>query len=124
MSTRLLSEFDLAVYAAVRRIPSGTVASYGLIAKSIGMPKHSRQVGSTMSKNPFAPGLPQNIELPKEEIVNCHRVVKSDRTLGGFFGSAENSQKAELLRKEGVKISGGKVDKIHMLLRLPGEFDP
>jgi methylated-DNA-[protein]-cysteine S-methyltransferase len=65
-------------------IPLGYVTSYGSIAKTVG--GGPRAVGNIMASNPFAP------------IVPCHRVVKSDFTLGGYgFGL---KAKAELLRKE------------------------
>jgi methylated-DNA-[protein]-cysteine S-methyltransferase len=46
---------------------------------------------------------------PLPMIVPCHRVVESDRTIGGFSGSVE--LKLKLLELEKVKIFNGKIDK-------------
>ncbi len=65
-------------------IPLGYVTSYGSIAKATG--GGPRAVGNIMAANPFAP------------IVPCHRVVKSDFTLGGYGGGLR--VKLELLGRE------------------------
>ena len=69
---------------ATAEIPLGYVASYGSVAKAVG--GGPRAVGNIMAANPFAP------------IVPCHRVVKSDFTLGGYGGGLK--VKLELLRRE------------------------
>jgi O-6-methylguanine DNA methyltransferase len=90
---RLSTQFTAAVYRATRRIPRGRVATYGAIARAIGQPRAARAVGNALNKNPFAPRVP------------CHRVVRSDGTLGGFaHGSAK---KCLLLEREGVRIRNG-----------------
>ena len=66
------------------KIPIGYVASYGSIAKAVG--GGPRAVGNVMASNPFAP------------IVPCHRVVKSDFTLGGYGGGLK--AKVGLLSRE------------------------
>ena len=68
---------------ATAQIPLGYVASYGSIAKAAG--GGPRAVGNVMAANPFAP------------IVPCHRVVKSDLTIGGYGGGLK--VKFELIRK-------------------------
>lgn len=90
--------FQKKVYHACRRIPLGKVVSYGNLAKEIdcGSP---RAVGQALRVNPFAPEVP------------CHRVVKSDGTLGGFYGQEagpEIIRKRKLLEAEGVifEVSG------------------
>ncbi len=72
------------VLKATVEIPLGYVASYGSIAKAAG--GGPRAVGNIMAANPFAP------------IVPCHRVVKSDFTLGGYGGGLK--VKLELLGRE------------------------
>jgi methylated-DNA-[protein]-cysteine S-methyltransferase len=72
------------VLKATAEIPLGYVASYGSVAKAVG--GGPRAVGNIMAANPFAP------------IVPCHRVVKSDFTLGGYGGGLK--VKLELLRRE------------------------
>jgi methylated-DNA-[protein]-cysteine S-methyltransferase len=68
------SGFQLAVWAALRRIPYGETASYGEIAAEIGRPDAVRAVGSTNGRNPIA------------VIVPCHRVIGADGSLVGFGG--------------------------------------
>lgn len=72
------------VLKGTMQIPIGYISSYGSIAKAIG--GGPRAVGNIMAGNIFAP------------IVPCHRVVKSDFTLGGYGGGLKI--KYELLSKE------------------------
>src|SRR3990170_5211166 len=67
-----LSSYNRRVLETCASIPVGYVASYGSIAKANG--GSPRAVGRVMAANPFAP------------IVPCHRVVRSDLTLGGYGG--------------------------------------
>jgi methylated-DNA-[protein]-cysteine S-methyltransferase len=90
-----ISEFAYKVYGALGKIPRGRVSCYADIAFFIKNPRSARAVGNALNKNPFAPGLP------------CHRVVKSDGSLGGFNGGER--KKIRLLKKEGVKVSNGKI---------------
>ncbi len=69
-----LTPLQQAVLRSVSTIPFGSVRSYGEIARSIGRPGASRFVGSVMARNPFP------ILIP------CHRVVRSDGSVGGFGG--------------------------------------
>ena len=86
--------FQKAVWEATRRVPKGKVTTYAAIAKLIGRPRAVRAVGNALNKNPYAPQVP------------CHRVVKSDGSLGGFAGGVKN--KKQILEKEGVKIKNNK----------------
>jgi O-6-methylguanine DNA methyltransferase len=79
-----LATYTKKVLNATAQIPIGYMTTYGSIAKAAG--GGPRAVGNIMAKNPFAP------------IVPCHRVVKSDFTLGGYGGGLK--VKVELLRKE------------------------
>jgi len=72
LATEHLSAYTQKVLAAASLIPMGYVTSYGAIAKAAG--GSPRAVGNVMACNPFAP------------IVPCHRVVRSDLTLGGYGG--------------------------------------
>ena len=87
--------FQKAVWEATGKVPKGKVTTYAAIAKLIGRPKAARAVGNALNKNPYAPKVP------------CHRVVKSDGSLGGFARGA--SKKKMLLEKEGVKIKNDRV---------------
>ena len=68
------SGFQLAVWAALTRIPYGETASYGEIAAEVGRPDAVRAVGSTNGRNPIAVVIP------------CHRVIGADGTLVGYGG--------------------------------------
>lgn len=73
-------------------------SQYGAIAKALN--SSPRAVGQALKKNPFSPAVP------------CHRVVKSDGTIGGFMGKVTGSEitkKIFLLEKEGIKMKGGKI---------------
>lgn len=84
------------VYQLVRKIPQGRVVTYGQIAKVLGQPKAARVVGWALHKNPCAP------------IVPCHRVVAQGGHLRGFARGLKEKEK--LLRKEGIKIIGSRVN--------------
>ncbi len=90
-------KFYQKVWLTVMKIPKGEVRSYKWVAKKIGVPDSYRSVGNALNKNPFSP------------IIPCHRVIKTDNTLGGF--SCGLKQKIFLLKKEGVKIikTGNKI---------------
>ena len=91
------SEFEKSVWEVLKKIPKGQVVSYLDIAKAIGRPNASRAVGSAVGKNPFAPKVP------------CHRVVKSDGSLGGYSGKGGVRGKTSLLEKEGIEVKKGKI---------------
>ena len=97
-----ITPFEKKVYAYVKMIPKGKVASYAWVAQKIGRPGSARAVGNALNKNPFAPQVP------------CHRVVCGDGRLGGFASGVQ--EKEFLLKKEGVKIEKRKVKKEFMLL--------
>lgn len=68
------SGFQLAVWAALLRIPYGETVSYGEIAAEIGRPDAVRAVGTTNGRNPIA------------VIIPCHRVIGANGTLVGYGG--------------------------------------
>lgn len=78
--------FQRTVWAALRTIPAGRTATYAEVAEMIGQPGAHRAVANACGKNP-APLL-----------VPCHRVVRSDGTLGGY--RLGTSRKAALLEAE------------------------
>jgi len=81
-----------AVLEACRRIPYGKTATYADLARATDNPAAVRAVGSAMAHNP----------LPL--VVPCHRVLRSDGTLGGFSSPSGVKQKLQLLILEGVSI--------------------
>lgn len=79
------------VYRVVARIPRGRVLTYGEVARLAGRPGAARAVGTAMKEN----------QDPKH--VPCHRVVRSDGSIGEYaFGGTK--AKREKLKKEGVKF--------------------
>ncbi len=71
------SDFERAVLEATTAIPYGKVRSYKWIAERIGRPRAMRAVGNALHKNPVP------IVIP------CHRVVKTDGSMGGYaYGEA------------------------------------
>ena len=87
-----VTPFQQKVYDAARAIPAGKVTSYAGLARRIGC-KSSRAVGQALRRNPFAPEVP------------CHRIIRSDGTLGGFGGAVSGPRlvaKRRLLKHEGV----------------------
>ena len=71
------TEFQKSVWRSMQEIPFGVTTTYGIIAKSIGLPRASRAVGAAIGANP----------LPI--IVPCHRVIGSNGTLTGYRGGLE-----------------------------------
>jgi O-6-methylguanine DNA methyltransferase len=88
------SHFTRRVLAAVCRLKSGQVATYGDIAAAAGQPKAYRAVGNIMR------------ECGSRE-VPCHRVIAAGGKLGGY--GANPQLKAALLRAEGLVVIGGRV---------------
>jgi methylated-DNA-[protein]-cysteine S-methyltransferase len=87
------TEFQIKVWKEIKRIPEGKTRSYKEIAIAIGSPKASRAVANACGKNPYP------IMVP------CHRVVKSDGSLGGYSGLGGVKKKKQLLEKEKKKTS-------------------
>ncbi len=80
-----MKTFTERVYDVVRKIPKGQTMTYGQVAIAMGSPGASRAVGNALNKN-------RNKDVP------CHRVVRSDGTIGGFaWGTAA---KREILKRE------------------------
>lgn len=82
---------DSEVYDLLLKIPAGKVSTYGDLAKALGNPLASRQVGRILGRNP------NPIKVP------CHRVVMSDGKVGGYFYGS--NRKRELLEQEGISFT-------------------
>ncbi len=93
--------FSERVYRVVARIPGGRVMSYSGVASLAGSPGASRAVGTLMARNP-RPGTGPG-KIP------CHRVVRSDGSLGGFSGPGGREAKRALLEGEGVAFRKGRI---------------
>jgi methylated-DNA-[protein]-cysteine S-methyltransferase len=85
-----LSPFTQSVLDATAEVPFGQVRTYRQIAERIGRPRATRAVGNALHRNP----------IPL--IVPCHRIVRSDLSLGGYAGGV--SVKEQLLHLEGARI--------------------
>jgi methylated-DNA-[protein]-cysteine S-methyltransferase len=85
----------------IEQIPPGKVTTYRCIAEALHT-KAYRAVGTAMRMNPYAPHVP------------CHRVIRSDGTLGGYAHGTR--LKKELLLKEGINIHGNRVEKMEKVL--------
>jgi len=83
------------VYKKLTEVPEGMVTSYSELAKAVGIKNGQRVIGQIMKKNPY-PG-----------IIPCHRVVKADGKIGGYFYG--DKVKQNMLKKEGIKIKEGKI---------------
>ena len=90
LDLQLGTPFQQSVWLALQSIPYGKTRSYGEIAKKIRKPKAVRAVGGACGANP----------IPL--IIPCHRVLATNRKLGGFSGGIEWKQ--HLLDLEGVEI--------------------
>ena len=86
------TKFQLKVWSYLKKIPKGSVRTYSQVAKSIGKPFAVRAVANAIGKNPYAPKIP------------CHRVIRSDGSLGGYSGKGGVKRKKFLLKKEGVSL--------------------
>jgi len=84
---------DSDVYELLLKIPAGKVSTYGDLAKALGNPLASREIGRILGRNP------NPVKVP------CHRVVMSDGKIGGYaYG---DDRKRELLEKEGISFDNG-----------------
>lgn len=93
------------VYALCKKIPKGRVSTYGEISNAL--KSSPRAVGQALRCNPYAP------------VVPCHRVVKSDGSIGGFMGEVEGKEikrKIALLKSENVIVEHGKIKEFHSKL--------
>jgi AraC family transcriptional regulator of adaptative response/methylated-DNA-[protein]-cysteine methyltransferase len=66
------TNFQVQVWRALLRVPTGSVTSYGAVARAIGRPRAVRAVGSAVGANPVA------------WLIPCHRVLRGDGGLGGY----------------------------------------
>ncbi len=82
------THFQRKVWETLLKIPYGEVRSYGWVAEQVGRPKAQRAVGNAVASNPIA------------IIIPCHRVVRSDGSIGGYGYGVE--MKKKLLELEGA----------------------
>ena len=85
------TKFQLKVWNYLNTIPKGKIRTYKQVAAAINSPKSARAVANACAKNPYAPKIP------------CHRVIRSDGSLGGYKGG-DIMEKRLLLLEEGLKF--------------------
>jgi methylated-DNA-[protein]-cysteine S-methyltransferase len=75
-----MNPFARKVYKAVLTIPLGQVRTYKWVAQKAGNLKAARAVGQILKNNPYL------------LIIPCHRVIKSNGSLGGYAGGVKNKK--------------------------------
>ena len=80
------------VWNYLKKIPRGTIKSYMQVAKAVGKPNAVRAIANAIGKNPYPPQIP------------CHRVIRSDGSIGGYSGKGGIKTKRKLLKKEGIIV--------------------
>ena len=93
------NNFFLDVYDVARLIPKGRVTSYGAIAHYLGLKSSARMVGWAMH------GCPKDVP--------AHRVVNSAGLLTGKMNFKTPTAMENLLKKEGVKVVGDKIQRFN-----------
>lgn len=86
--------FRVAVYAVIRRIPEGRVATYGQVAALAGRPRAARQVGYALA------AAPRELQLPWQRVINARGGISRRADPGD-----EDYQRL-LLEAEGVVFDG------------------
>ncbi|MGL4287365.1 MAG: methylated-DNA--[protein]-cysteine S-methyltransferase, partial [Phreatobacter sp.] len=86
--TTSTTDFQAAVWSALRRIPAGKTMSYGALAAQLGRPNAARAVGHANGSNPIS------------IVVPCHRLIGANAALTGYGGGIE--RKRWLLTHEGA----------------------
>ena len=86
------TKFQLKVWKYLKSIPKGELRTYSQVAIAIKKPKAVRAVANAIGKNPYAPKIP------------CHRVIRSDGTLGGYSRKGGINTKRKLLKLEGILL--------------------
>ncbi len=84
------TKFQKKVWNYLKTIKKGSVKTYKQVAIGINRPKSARAVANAVGKNPFPPKIP------------CHRVIRSDGSIGGYSGKGGIKTKIKLLKNEGI----------------------
>ena len=86
------TEFQMKVWKALMKVPSGSVKSYQQLAVIAGSPKGARAAGGAVGSN----------RVPI--VIPCHRIIESSGGLGGYGGGVDIKKK--LLELEGAPVRG------------------
>ena len=110
-----MTSFAKKVYKVVLTIPLGQVRTYQWVAKKIGNPKASRAIGQILKHNPYP------------LIIPCHRVICSDRGLGGYvFGKKTKGVLLNLQYQKNKKMAKKEItysEAISELEKILQEFE-
>ena len=88
------TDFQLAVWAALREIPYGYTTTYGAISKIVGPGAPAQAVGQAVGRNKVSIFIP------------CHRVVASDGKLTGYAGGLERKEFLLALEEPSAEVEG------------------
>lgn len=94
---KIQNSYEL-IYQVVRRIPRGTVATYGQVAALAGNKRWARVVGYALHVNPDPDGIP------------CYRVVNREGKVSDAFAFGGGNRQIQLLEADGIPCPGGYVD--------------
>lgn len=100
------------IYAVVRRIPKGCVATYGQVAFLAGNPRWARVVGYALHVNPEPGAIP------------CHRVVNRLGAVSPAFAFGGQNMQIHLLREEGVAVTPDGIVDLARFRWMPQEAEP
>lgn len=84
------------VLEALRLIPSGKITTYAALARATGV-NSSQAIGQLLKRNPFPDQYP------------CYKVVRSDGSLGGFYGTKRIDEKKKRLAHEGIVVKKNQI---------------
>ena len=86
------TKFQVKVWRYLKKIPVGSTKTYSQVAKAIGKPLAVRAVANAIAKNPYPTKIP------------CHRIIRSNGSLGGYSAKGGLKTKKKLLKKEGIIV--------------------
>ena len=86
------TKFQVKVWKYLKTRRKGQLRTYLEVAQAINRPKAVRAVANAIGKNPYAPKIP------------CHRVIRTDGSLGGYSGPGGIKTKKKMLKSEGILL--------------------
>lgn len=101
-----MTAFSEKIYDLLKQIPKGKVTTYKIIAEKLDS-KAYQAIGQALKRNPNAPEVP------------CHRVVRTNGSIGGYSGSTSSqvtAKKIHLLSLEGVKVKDNQIIDLDEIL--------
>ena len=100
-----MSDLSSRVYKKLLEVPRGKVTTYAELAKAVGIENGQRAIGNIMNKN------------PNPILVPCHRVVRSDGSVGGYVW---RGKKLNYYHQRALQMNDTYVKKIRSLRYLLG----